>query len=164
MDVMDIRRRLLMQKHKTNLFNVFAPFMNPSDIVVSNATKRIFTPGTHCYGAAYSNYFNPSAVQQFEVSANGTMTVLSSSGYGVGYAVQAVSGGAYLVDGVFTGGLINACVYSSDGTPLTNNSTNYDGNLQINIPESGVMLVLIFRSYSPTIAATFSSVTLKRIA
>ena len=161
---MEIRRRLLMQKRDSNLINVFAPFTNPNDTTFSNATKRIFTSGTHCCGASYSNYFAPNRVQQFEVSANGTMTVLSGSGYGVGYPVQVVSDGAYLVDGVFTGGFVNACVYSSDGTPLTNDTTNYDGNRQIKIPESGVMLVLVFLSKTRTDAATFSNVTLKRVS
>lgn len=132
-----------------NLFNVDAPFSNPSDTTSANTTKRIFTPGTYCIGLAYSNYFNANSVLSFSRSGN-TLSVSSKSGYGVGFAIAVTAGQQYFVsctaqspEGI--NHYIQVVQYAEDGTFLGIYANNRI-NSTFTALENAVIAVLLFRN------------------
>lgn len=152
-----------------NLFNINAPFRNPSNTATSNATKRIFKKGTHCLGCAYSNYFAPGNVISFSVSEE-TLSVLTSGGYGVGYAIKVTSGKTYRLEctasivpgGSIENALIDYSFYGSDGTFII--GVQNKNNSNITIPDNVTMIVLIFRSrYSDRGEATFTGIEFEEV-
>ena len=140
-----------------NLFNINASMQDPSDTTLSNTTKRIFTPNTYSVGASYSNWWQPNKITDYSIS-NNSITVTSSTGYGVCFAIKAKPETYYTVSATVVGNnpRINNAYYDSEGNYLGSATTG--GNITtFQTPENTDMMVIIFAPVNNT-EATFSNI------
>lgn len=161
MDVMQLRRNLMMGKGKSkNLFNINAPFQNPSDTGSGNARKRIFTPYTHCYGCSGNNYWNTNNIS-YNV-ANDTLTVSAVTAYGVDFALPLPPGKYRISADNATYQRVNIGFYKSDGTWISAlNSVIYapaNSNNPFVVPENCAITLIVF-----AVSTNYETTTYKKI-
>ena len=161
MDMMELRRGLLMRPRDSNLINIDVPFQNPDNTGWSNASKRKFTPGTHCYGLAYSNYWGAGNVLNYSIS-NGILSVTNKNVYGVAYAVELAPGAYSLTADQTNSGRASCAFYASDGTYLSSQVNVIGG--EISVPNNAEITAIIFYCTVSEGTSTFSNVVLKPVA
>ena len=146
-----------------NLFNVNASEQDPSDTSVQNTTVRVFTPGTFTSCAAWSNWRDPSRIYAHSVT-NNVLSVTSTTGYGVGYAMAVDGSTQYAVSCTITGyGDVNVAYYDASGNYLSGESTSSNiNNTVITTPSGAVIAVLIFRGNTSVDAVTFSNIQFEK--
>ena len=147
-----------------NLFNINAPEQDPSDTTVTNTTVRVFTPGTYTFCASWSNWRDTARILSYSIS-NNTLTVNSTTGYGVGFALAVAAETSYAVSCTITGngGHVNIAYYDAAGNYLTGASDASDiNNTVVTTPADAAIAVLVFiGSYSDT-PVTFSNIQFEK--
>ena len=142
-----------------NLFNINSVEQDPDNISYSNENKRIFTSNTYFSGSSYSNYWYPQKVSSYSIQQN-SITVDSSGGYGVGFAV-AVTEGNYYLSWVLSGeGYANVTLYKTDGTAVI--ISNGGSNPSFTIPNDVNIIVITFRNKTSGTPATFNNIQLEK--
>ena len=143
-----------------NLFNWNVPLQNPDNTGADNTNKRIFIPNTYFVGASYSNYWHPERIDSYSID-NGSITVSSVSGYGVGFAIS-VTSGDYRISATITSGegAYNAILYKTDGTPVI--LENGGGTVRFTVPDDVNIAVIIFRSASGGGSVTFTNIQVEK--
>ena len=147
-----------------NLFNINATEHDPSDVSVANTTIRIFTPGTYTSCASWSNWRDPARILDYSIS-NNKLTVNSTTGYGVGFALEIKPETQYAVSCniIGNGGHVNIAYYDATGNYLTGKSDASDiNNTIVTTPKNAAIAVLVFiGSYSET-PVTFSNIQFEK--
>lgn len=162
MDVMQLRRNLLLagKKKSKNLFNINAPFQNPSDTGSGNTRKRIFAPYTHCVGISSNNYWNTSDLNYSIV--DGTLTVTTKTSYSVGFALPLTPGKYRISSKTATYQRVNVGYYEADGTWISEeNSIIYapsGSNKVFTVPANCAITVIIFAVSTNYETTTYSEI------
>ena len=147
-----------------NLFDPAPAYAVPSDTTVANSTKRLITPFTYFTGASYSNYYGPGQVTSYSVS-NDTISIVSKSGYGVGYSFRLPVGETYILSAASCQyGAVNIIFYRADGSYIGYGAGNVL-NVPVTIPANTVITVYILlepSTYYGAYTAVFSGLQLEK--
>ena len=141
----------------------------PSNTAYDITTKRSYTMNTYVVGLAFDNYYSPNAVASSSIT-NNTITMNSSSGYGIGLPVQ-LSNGSYVLSANVTlpsaqHAILSAVKYTSDGSSTyTNTSKQGSGKITLTftIDSTTSYQVLVFTNNGTRIDTIYQNINLYKL-
>ena len=166
MDVMQLRRNLLMQKTDTSLINWDRTLGDPNPTTVSNTTSPRVMDTNHYYvGIQTTNYYYKPYVKDYSF-AKGTISVCSNNNnsYGLGVPVAVQSGETYTLSAIKSSDGITGFGYYDNGWNYVS-GTGLAGVLPITItiPNGVAYAVIWFGSNFVNVPATFTNIKFVKV-
>lgn len=129
---------------KKNLLNLKSSLGVPDNVTWSNTTKRIFSPGQIIIGSSWSNYYQPTAIQSYNITEN-NITQTGINGYGIGFTFKVKPNEQYQLSGAVEGSLCGyVTYYKNDGTAIIQGETDVLNKSAFTVPIEASIMIITF--------------------